>query len=71
MNNRKNHGIAAWLSTLFIADIEDNVVSLNHRRHLVDLEREHVKYLIYAVRAGLIVLTFYFSKKRNQSLGPL
>jgi len=71
MNNRKNHGIAAWLSTLFIADIQDNVVSLTHRRYLVDLGHEKVKYLIYLIRTGLVILTLYFLKANKLSSEPL
>ena len=71
MNNRKNHGIAAWLSTLFIADIQDNVVSLTHRRYLIDLEQGTVKYLIYLIRVALVIFTLYFLKNRKRSIEPL
>jgi len=72
MNNRKNHGIAAWLlSTLFIADIKDNVVSLTHGRYLVELVNENVKYLIYTVLKGLVILTLYFLKVKKQRKEPL
>ena len=63
MNNRKNHGLSAFLSTLFIAGIEDNVVDLTHRRHLIDLGYDTVKYLIYAARLSIILFTFYFLKR--------
>ena len=67
MNNRKNHGISAWLSTLFIANIEDNVVRFTHRRHLIDFGYTATKYLIYGGRVTLMLLTFYFLKNRKES----
>ena len=68
MNNRKNHGLSALLSTLFIAEIEDNVVDLTHRRHLIDLGYDTVKYLIYAARIIIILFTFYFLRRETNSV---
>lgn len=64
MNNRKNHGISTFLSTLFIADIQDNRENLLHRRHLVDLGRNVVVYLIYAARLMFVILSLYFFRSR-------
>ncbi len=67
MNNRKKHGISAWLSTLFIADIENNVIHFTHRRNLIDFGYTATKHLIYGGRITLILLTFYFLKNRRES----
>jgi len=64
MNNRKNHGISALLSTLFIENIQDNVKNLTHRRHLINLGEHAVFFLINSGRLLLVLITLYFLRTK-------
>lgn len=66
VNNRKNHGLSTLISTLFIENIEDNNnrVTIDSRRHLLDLGVDAVKVIIYSARACLVLLTLYFLRTK-------
>ena len=64
MNNEKNQGISAWLSTLFIADIRHIESTVYLRRHIMDLPKSTVVGLIWTGRAILILATLYILNSR-------
>ena len=60
MNSRKNHGVSAWLASLFIDGIRHEESTIELRRHLIDIAPESVKAIILMARLFLAGFMLYF-----------
>lgn len=62
MNNNKNQGLAAWLSSLLIAEIRHAESSVFIQRYIADLASDTVLKIILTARLSLVAFTLYFLK---------
>lgn len=60
MNNEKNQGLSAWLSTLFIEGIGHSKANREVSRHIADLSPDSVKIIILMARISLATMVLYF-----------
>lgn len=59
MNNRKNHGVEAWLATLLVDGVK-NSKSLDLKRNILNLNPQTAQYIILGFRLFLVSSFLYF-----------